>query len=56
MLGAGRINKEDIIDHSVGIVLKKHLNESVDIGNTLCTLYVKDLNIDINPNDYFEII
>ena len=56
MLGAGRINKEDMIDHSVGIVLKKHLNESVDIGNTLCTLYVKDLNIDINPNDYFEII
>ena len=56
MLGAGRINKEDMIDHTVGIVLKKHLNESVDIGNTLCTLYVKDLNIDINPNDYFEII
>ncbi len=56
MLGAGRINKEDMIDHSVGIVLKKHLNESVDIGDTLCTLYVKDLNIDINPNDYFEII
>ena len=56
MLGAGRINKEDIIDHTVGIVLKKHLNESVNIGDTLCTLYVKDLNIDINPNDYFEII
>ena len=56
MLGAGRINKEDVIDHSVGIVLKKHLNESVNIGDTLCTLYVKDLNIDINPNDYFEII
>ena len=55
MLGAGRINKEDMIDHSVGIVLKKHLNESVNIGDTLCTLYVKDLNIDINPNDYFEI-
>ena len=56
MLGAGRINKEDIIDHTVGIVLKKHLNESVNVGDTLCTLYVKDLNIDINPNDYFEII
>ncbi len=56
MLGAGRINKEDKIDYSVGIVLKKHLNESVNIGDTLCTLYVKDKNININPLDYFEII
>ena len=56
MLGAGRINKEDIIDHSVGIVLKKHLNDYVNIGDTLCTLYVKDTNINIDYNDYFEII
>ncbi len=55
-LGAGRVNKEDKIDYGVGIVIKKHLNESVNIGDTLCTLYVKDLNININPNDYFEII
>ena len=56
MLGAGRINKEDVIDHRVGIVLKKHLNDKVSVGDILCTLYVKDLNIDINPLDYFEII
>ncbi len=56
MLGAGRINKEDKIDHRVGIVLKKHLHDKVEIGDTLCTLYVKDLNIKINPLDYFEII
>ncbi len=56
MLGAGRINKEDEIDHRVGIVLKKHLNDKIDVGDILCTLYVKDLNIEINPSDYFEII
>lgn len=55
-LGAGRINKEDKIDHSVGIVIKKHIGDKVDINDTLCTLYVKDKNININPNDYFEIV
>ena len=54
-LGAGRQNKEDIIDYGVGIVLKKHINDHVNIGDTLCTLYVNNSNIDINPNDYFEI-
>ena len=63
-LGAGRLNKEDSIDYTVGIVLKKHLFGGVyrvschwiTIGDTLCTLYVKDKNIEINPDDYFEII
>ena len=54
-LGAGRINKEDKIDYTVGIVLKKHLNDHININDTLCTLYVKD-DIQINPNDYFEIV
>ena len=53
-LGAGRINKEDSIDHSVGIVIKKHLNDHVNIGDTLCTLYVNK-DISVNPDDYFEI-
>ena len=55
-LGAGRRNKEDKIDHTVGIVLEKHLDEHVEIGELLFTLYVNDLNIEINPDDYFKII
>ena len=55
-LGAGRKAKEDKIDHTVGIVLKKHLDEHVEIGDVLCTLYVNDLNINVNPDDYFKII
>ena len=54
-LGAGRMSKEDAIDYSVGIVLKKHVDDHVNVGDVLCTLYVnKDIDIDIN--DYFEIV
>ena len=53
-LGAGRINKEDAIDYSVGIVLKKHIGDIININDTLCTLYVNK-DIDVNPDDYFEI-
>ena len=53
-LGAGRLAKEDTIDYSVGILIKKHINDHINIGDVLCTLYVnKDINI--NPDDYFEI-
>ena len=55
-LGGGRRSKEDKIDHSVGIVLKKHLGDTIDIDDTLCTLYVKDLNINFNQDEYFKII
>ena len=55
-LGAGRRSKDDIIDHSVGIVLKKHLDEHVEINEVLCTLYVNNLDVIVNPDDYFKII
>ena len=54
-LGAGRLNKEDSIDPGVGIVLQKHINDHINIGDTLCTLYVNK-DIEVNPDDYFEII
>ena len=53
-LGAGRMSKEDAIDYSVGIVLKKHINDHINIGDVLCTLYVNK-DIIVNPDDYFEI-
>lgn len=55
-LGGGRRSKEDKIDHSVGIVLKKHLGDTVDVDDILCTLYVKDLNLDFDQDEYFKII
>ena len=53
-LGAGRLRKEDTIDYSVGIVIKKHIGDKINVGDILCTLYVNN-DIEVNPNDYFEI-
>ena len=53
-LGAGRLSKEDPIDYSVGIVIKKHIGDHINIDDTLCTLYVNK-DIEVNPEDYFEI-
>lgn len=39
-LGAGRRNKDDKIDHSVGIKLHKLVGETVKKGDVLATLYV----------------
>lgn len=57
-LGAGRRSKEDDIDPTVGIVLNKHIDEHVDKGETLFTLYVKkeDLNKEINPDNYYQVL
>ena len=41
-LGAGRLNKDDDIDYSVGIVLNKTLGSKVYVGDVLCYLYVSD--------------
>lgn len=41
-LGGGRKTKEDKIDSSVGIVLKKKIGDDVQVGDVLCTLYLKE--------------
>ena len=38
-LGAGRQNKEDTIDYSAGIIVNKNINEYVNEGDTIMTLY-----------------
>ncbi len=54
-LGAGRRTKEESIDHTVGIVVHKDVGEHVNVGDKLATLYVKDKNLELNQDDYFEI-
>lgn len=41
VLGAGRATKEDIIDHSVGIVLEKKVGGEVKKGDVLAKIYYK---------------
>ena len=39
VLGAGRIVKEDVIDHAAGIVIDRKVGDKVAAGDRLCTLY-----------------
>ena len=56
-LGAVRLNKEDTIDYSVGIVLNKVIGDKVNINDTLFTMYKKDdAKVLIDIDDYYEII
>ena len=49
-LGAGRKNKDDKIDYSAGVIINKNINDIVEVGDTIMTLYTKKEvpNIDIN--------
>ena len=38
-LGAGRKNKEDTIDYGAGIIIHKNINDYVNEGDTIMTLY-----------------
>ena len=46
VLGAGRATKTDSIDHSVGIILHKHVGDYVRSGEALATLYIGDKNVE----------
>ena len=39
LLGASRQSKEDKIDYSSGIIINKNINDKVNIGDTILTLY-----------------
>ncbi len=49
-LGGGRKTKEDTIDPGVGIILKKKIGDDVEIGDVLCTLYVKDASYKVEED------
>nr|WP_307775991.1 thymidine phosphorylase [uncultured Cetobacterium sp.] len=46
VLGAGRATKDDIIDHSVGILLTKKVGDYVEAGETLAVVQHNDKNVD----------
>ena len=57
-LGGGRRTKEDKIDSSVGIVLKKKIGDYVEKGDILCTLYLKEGSpyVTEDINSYYTIL
>ena len=50
-LGAGRLNKESIVDYTVRIKLHKNILDQVKKGDILATLYVNDLNLNLTKED-----
>ena len=38
-LGSGRKTKEDKIDYSAGIIINKNINDKINVGDTIMTLY-----------------
>lgn len=42
-LGAGRVRKEDKIDHTVGIILNKKVSNKIELGETLGYIHANDL-------------
>ena len=54
-LGAGRLTKDDDIDHTVGIVLNKKIGDVVNCGDVLCTLYVNKIKEEFNIREAFVI-
>lgn len=54
-LGAGRQTKEDIIDYSAGIIINKNINDKINIGDTILTLYTNKELPEINKNILFKV-
>ncbi len=56
LLGASRQNKEDAIDYSAGIIINKNINDKINAGDTILTLYTnKDSIPNINISKLFTI-
>ena len=54
-LGSGRATIDDKIDYGVGVFLNKQIGDSVSEGDTLCTLYYKELDNNFNITEAFTI-
>ena len=54
-LGSGRTTKDDVIDTSVGVFLNKQVGDSVEEGDTLCTLYYNKVKDSFNILDAYTI-
>lgn len=54
-LGAGRQTKDDNIDYSAGIIINKKINDKINVGDTILTLYTNKELPKINKEKLFKI-
>lgn len=56
-IGAGRLNKDDVIDYGVGLVINKKVGDYLFENEELLKIYCKDTDISINEiTNCFEIV
>ena len=55
MLGAGKMKKDDVIHHDVGVFLNKKIGDKVKEGDIICTLYVDKVKEDFDIISAFDI-
>ena len=55
LLGAGRKTKEDKIDYSAGIIVNKKINDKINVGDTILTLYTNKELPEINKEELFKV-
>ncbi len=55
MLGAGKMKKDDVINHEVGVFINKKIGDKVKEGDVLCTLYVGNVKEDFDVISAFDI-
>ncbi len=46
LLGAGRLKKDDNIDYSVGVIIKKKVGDQLKKGDIIAKLYTNNINVD----------
>ena len=54
-LGSGRKNKDDKIDYSAGIIINKNINDKIEVGDTILTLYTNKELPNIDKEKLFNI-
>ena len=55
MLGAGKMKKDNVINHEVGVFINKKIGDKVKEGDVLCTLYVGNVKEDFDVISAFDI-
>lgn len=54
LLGAGRMTKDDVIDHSAGLIIHKKTGDMVKAGDVLATLYANSEELFVAAEDAFK--
>jgi pyrimidine-nucleoside phosphorylase len=54
LLGAGRMMKDDVIDHAAGLIIHKKTGDKVNTGDVLATLYANDEKLFLTAKEAFS--